>query len=389
GDLNDFLSPASECVLPLKAIDTFKKSEGSRKDPKNRSEVVASVSLSDCLSCSGCVTSAEEVMMKRQGVDHLTKAVEVGSTCVVSFSPQSLSSLAACFNTTASKFARSVSSFLKLRVGVKFVFDTSLSAQVAQHEAKKEFMERWGARGPFPILCTECPGVVIFSEKKQYDLFARLLSTVRSPQAISGERTYLFSSLNPFDMSTGKLIKQIWHCTIMPCFDKKLESAREEFSVVETEGGALTSSPETDAVITTSEFYSYLLQEGFQFQGGKESNVGRKFKLPSMSEPQLSDHSAGFSNGYLEVVARHAAQQILGINLPPSLVYNYPATGSLDIKELTVSDGSGRELNFAAVYGYRHLQTLIQKVRMRQCKYHYVELMSCPEGCTNGGGQLK
>ena len=53
----------------------------------------------------------------------------------------------------------------------------------------------------------------------------------------------------------------------MPCFDKKLESAREEFSVVETEGGALTSSPETDAVITTSEFHSYLLQEGFQFHG--------------------------------------------------------------------------------------------------------------------------
>ena len=190
---NITLSETSLSANTTRSSDTFKHSESTRKDPKNRSEVVASVSLSDCLSCSGCVTSAEEVMMKRQGVDHLTKAVELGSTCVVSFSPQSRSSLAACFNTTASKFARSVSSFLKLRVGVKFVFDTSLSAQVAQHEAKKEFMERWEARGPFPILCTECPGVVIFSEKKQYDLFARLLSTVRSPQAISGERTYLFS----------------------------------------------------------------------------------------------------------------------------------------------------------------------------------------------------
>ena len=190
---NITLSETSLSANTTRSSDTFKHSESTRKDPKNRSEVVASVSLSDCLSCSGCVTSAEEVMMKRQGVDHLTKAVELGSTCVVSFSPQSRSSLAACFNTTASKFARSVSSFLKLRVGVKFVFDTSLSAQVAQHEAKKEFMERWEARGPFPILCTECPGVVIFSEKKQYDLFARLLSTVRSPQAISGGRTYLFS----------------------------------------------------------------------------------------------------------------------------------------------------------------------------------------------------
>eukprot|EP00960_Hanusia_phi_P046338 757757-Hanusia_phi.AAC.6 len=264
GDLNDFLSPASECVLPLQAMfskekpppgsvaapirpqekprkkkirkvrkvetnssaatvsaqnptslpenqprlrEKSKSSDDMQGDAKKRSQVVASVTLSDCLSCSGCVTSAEEVMMKRQGMEHLTAAVEVGSTCVVSFSPQSLSSLAAVFSTTASAFARSVSSFLKLRVGVKFVFDTSLSVQIAQHEACCEFMERWERKGNFPILCTECPGFVIFTEKKEYDLLSPFLSTVRSPQAISGK---IASPACYSDaLVAGKLIKQV------------------------------------------------------------------------------------------------------------------------------------------------------------------------------------
>eukprot|EP00960_Hanusia_phi_P046337 757757-Hanusia_phi.AAC.5 len=204
----------------------------------------------------------------------------------------------------------------------------------------------------------------------------------------------------------------------MPCFDKKLESSRNEFSFVDKRAESAGSVPETDAVITTSELHSFLSKEGFRVQDwidgpgmdslrdllttslcsaknekakevggvrydqtekleGEHSSenlrqLGGNLMLPSLFERHLPQHSAGYSNGYLEVVARHAAKQILNVDLPPSLVYSFPARDSQDLKELKVRDEKGRELNFAAVYGYRHLQTLMLKIRKGQCDYHYV-----------------
>jgi iron only hydrogenase large subunit-like protein len=93
------------------------------------------------------------------------------------------------------------------------------------------------------------------------------------------------------------------------------------------------------------------------------------------------------SGGYLEHLFRSVAWELHGVRVTGPLVYT--TIRNTDFKE-TVLEVDGRVvLRFAAVYGFRNIQNLLRKIKLGRSEYDYVEIMACPSGCLNGGGQLK
>lgn len=105
------------------------------------------VSLQDCLACSGCVTSAETVLLEHQSVGELLSALQSGKTVIVSVSPQSRASLAVLHGLSASETLGKLVTYMKA-LGVRAVLDTSTSRDLALLESAQEFMARYRARHP-------------------------------------------------------------------------------------------------------------------------------------------------------------------------------------------------------------------------------------------------
>lgn len=98
------------------------------------------------------------------------------------------------------------------------------------------------------------------------------------------------------------------------------------------------------------------------------------------------------SNGYLEYIFRRSAKEIFGIAIDPKQPLTYIQGKNKDLREVVLanpSDPSKPLLRFSSAYGFRNIQNIIRNIKVGTCKYDYVEIMACPGGCLNGGGQVK
>lgn len=98
----------------------------------------------------------------------------------------------------------------------------------------------------------------------------------------------------------------------------------------------------------------------------------------------------GGSGAYMDYVFRAAAFRLFGRHLPPDQPLSVKTLRNADFKEVVLLNDAGNILlRFACAYGFRNIQTLVRKIKTGRCEYDYVEVMACPGGCLNGGGQLK
>ncbi|KAK9213902.1 hypothetical protein WN944_005888 [Citrus x changshan-huyou] len=96
---------------------------------------------------------------------------------------------------------------------------------------------------------------------------------------------------------------------------------------------------------------------------------------------------AGSSGGYAETVFRHAAKTLFGKVIEGRL--EFKTIRNSDFREVALEVEGKTLLKFALCYGFQNLQNIVRRVKMRKCDYHFVEIMACPSGCMNGGGQVK
>ncbi|XP_047569226.1 cytosolic iron-sulfur assembly component 3 isoform X2 [Lutra lutra] len=195
---------------------------------------------------------------------------------------------------------------------------------------------------------------------------------------------------------------RICHVTVMPCYDKKLEASRPDFF------SQVHQTRDVDCVVTTGEVFKLLEEEGVSLSELEPAPLDSLCNSASAQEP--TSHRGGGSGGYLEHVFRHAARELFGIHVDevtyrplrsrsgwPMCPQGWEAGGSpacaplrnKDFQEVTLEKEGRVLLHFAAAYGFRNIQNLVQKLKRGRCPYHYVEVMACPAGCLNGGGQLK
>ena len=95
------------------------------------------------------------------------------------------------------------------------------------------------------------------------------------------------------------------------------------------------------------------------------------------------------SNGYLEYIFRKTAKDLFGIVIDPQQPLNYVQGKNKDLKECQLEVNGKVVLKFAAAYGFRNIQNIIRNIKRGKCEYQYIEVMACPGGCLNGGGQIK
>ncbi|XP_070423243.1 cytosolic iron-sulfur assembly component 3 [Equus przewalskii] len=395
-DLDDFIGPSQDCIKPVKVDKRLGsgvakihiEDDGSYfqvgHDGGTRKLEKAKISLDDCLACSGCVTSAETVLITQQSHEELRKVLDANKTSapgqqrlvVISVSPQSRASLAARFQLNPTDTARKLTTFFK-KLGAHYVFDTAFSRNFSLLESQREFVRRFrgqaDSKQALPVLTSACPGWICYAEKTHGTLLIPHLSTARSPQQVMG------SLVKDFFAQQQRLTPdKIYHVTVMPCYDKKLEASRPDFFSQEHQ------TRDVDCVITTGEVFKLLQEEGVLLSELEPTPLDGLCSSGSAQEP--TSHQGGGSGGYLEHVFRHAAQELFGVHVTE---VTYRPLRNKDFQEVTLEREGQVLLHFAMAYGFRNIQNLVQKLKRGRCPYHYVEVMACPAGCLNGGGQLK
>lgn len=220
------------------------------------------ITLADCLACSGCITSAEGVLITQQSQEEVLRVLRENNehklagrtaevrTIVCSVSAQSVVSLAHKNQLGAEDTMRRLAGYMK-ELGVDYVLNTKVADDLALLESRDEFVQRFtdasdavkGKAAPLPMLASSCPGWVCYAEKTHGSFILPYIATTRSPQQIMGALVKRRLS----ELVDGVDAKRVYHITVMSCYDKKLEASREDFY------SEVNESRDVDCVITSSE----------------------------------------------------------------------------------------------------------------------------------------
>ncbi len=250
------------------------------------------------------------------------------------------------------------------RLGFDRVFDTDLAADLTIMEEANELLDRVKNGGPLPLITSCSPGWVKYCEH-YYPEFIPNLSSCKSPQQMFGAISKTW-----YAKKMGIDPKDIYVVGIMPCTAKKFETQRED----EDAAGV----PDVDTALTTRELARMIDRAGIDFNLLPDE----EFDNP-MGESTGAGVIFGASGGVMEAALRTAVEWITGEKGP--LEFS-DVRGMEDVKEATYSVG-GLTLNVAVCSGLANAKKLLEKVKSGEKEYHFIEVMACPGGCINGGGQ--
>ncbi|XP_050345097.1 probable cytosolic Fe-S cluster assembly factor GL21135 [Nymphalis io] len=399
-DLDDFITPSQECIKPVK-IEKIKSKTGAKikigedgyfdlSTGQEQKLQKVEITLADCLACSGCITSAESVLVTRQSQEELLKVFSErkftdtqGVTrdvtlVVISISAQPTLSLAARYKLDPEEATRKLVGYFK-SLGADLVLDMTVAEDLSLLEAQQEFLQRYQnhqhdpSAKQLPMLASSCPGWVCYAEKTHGNFILPYISSTKSPQQIMGSlvKQYLANKreLNP---------SEVYHVTFMPCYDKKLEASREDFY------SEILSCHDVDCVITAIELEQMLENSGKCLSEVEGSNLD--WPWDDSDGSGVKSHIGSGSGGNADHVFLYAAQQLFGETNAPLV---YKNLRNPDFREVTLEKDGKEVLRFAIANGFRNIQNLVQKLKRSKSPYHYVEVMACPSGCLNGGAQVR
>jgi NADH-quinone oxidoreductase subunit G/NADP-reducing hydrogenase subunit HndD len=251
------------------------------------------------------------------------------------------------------------------RVGFDRVFDTSFAADLTIMEEGSEFVERIRKGGVLPMLTSCSPGWIKFVEEFYPD-FLPNLSTCKSPQQMMGAVVKSFFARRE-GMDPGKIVS----VSIMPCTAKKFECSRPEMTQAD--------SPDVDYVLTTRELGKLLRLFGVDLRDLEPEAADTPF-----GERSSAGKLFGASGGVMEAAIRSVHYLITGKELGDLKIQ--PLRGVQGCKELKVTI-DGLEVGAAVVSGLGNARRILDQIRGGRKDLHFVEIMTCPGGCINGGGQ--
>jgi NADH-quinone oxidoreductase subunit G len=251
------------------------------------------------------------------------------------------------------------------RLGFDKVFDTDFAADLTIMEEGTELVQRVKSGKNLPILTSCCPGWVKFFEHQFPDLLS-MPSTAKSPQQMFGS-----IAKNYYAEKIGVKKEDMVVVSIMPCVAKKYEAARDEFT--EDYG------PDVDYVLSTRELAKLFKESGINLQHMPEEDYDNP-----LGESTGAAVIFGASGGVLEAALRTGAMLVTGKELEN---VDFEAVRGLEgIREATV-DLDGLELKVAVTSSLGNARKLLESIQSGEKEYHAIEIMACPGGCLNGGGQ--
>ncbi len=252
------------------------------------------------------------------------------------------------------------------KLGFDKVFDTNTGADLTIMEEGTELINRIKNNGVFPMITSCSPAWVRFAETNYPDLLEHL-SSAKSPHQMFGAIMKSY-----FAEKEGIDPDKIFVVSVMPCVAKKAEAKREEMQV----GGRM----DVDAVLTTREAARMMKEAGIDLKNLDNEN----FDDP-MGEATGAGVIFGTTGGVMEAALRTVSEVLTGKELEKIEFEN--VRGELNgVKEATVKIGD-MNLNVAIANGLGNAGKIMDMIRNGEANYHFVEIMACPGGCINGGGQ--
>lgn len=320
-----------------------------------------------CVSCGQCIVNCPTGAIYEK--DDTAKVLEAINDpekfVVVHTAPSIRVTLGECFGMHIGTNVQGKMVAALRRLGFDKVFDTDFGADLTIVEEANEFLGRVQNGGVLPMITSCSPGWIKYCEHYYPDMLDHL-SSCKSPQQMSGAviKTWYAKKM-------GIDPKDIVVVGIMPCTAKKFETKRENQSA--------SGYPDVDYSLTTRElgrmiesagiFFKHLPDEEFDNPLGDSTGAAVIF---------------GATGGVMEAALRTAVEKLSGEELK-SLDFT-EVRGTEGIKEASYTV-NGMEIKVCVVSGLANANTIMEKVKNGTADYHFIEIMGCPGGCVNGGGQ--
>ena len=234
-------------------------------------------------------------------------------------------------------------------------------------EEAHEFLDRVKNGGTLPMITSCSPGWIKFCEHYFPELLPNV-SSCKSPQQMTGAMIKTW-----FAQKEGIDPKKIVVVSIMPCTAKKFEIQRDDME------GAGEGIPDTDIVLTTRELGRLIKLCRIDFAALPDEQFD-----PAMGESTGAAVIFGSTGGVMEAALRTAADVLEGRSV--ETIEYHEVRGGAGIKE-AVYKIAGMDVKVAVVSGLNNANEVLTKVKNGEADYHFIEIMCCPGGCVNGGGQ--
>ncbi len=253
-------------------------------------------------------------------------------------------------------------------LGFDKVFDTNFSADLTIMEEGHELIERVKKGENLPILTSCCPGWINFIEHNFPDLLD-IPSSCKSPQQMFGAiaKSYYAEKI-------GVKPEDLIVVSIMPCQAKKYEAARPEF--------AHNGIRDVDYVVTTRELCKMFHEAGVSLAHMPDSN----YDSPLGKSTGAAD-IFGVTGGVLEAALRSVASELNGKDLNGDAIDFKAVRGLEGVKEAKIQVTPDLSINVAVASGLGNARKVLEMVRADRNRFQAIEIMACPGGCINGGGQ--
>lgn len=318
-----------------------------------------------CVSCGQCIAVCPvgAISEKDYTKPVLEAIADPDKTVLVQTAPAVRAALGECFGLPIGTNVEGKMVAALRRLGFDKVFDTDFSADLTIMEEANEFIDRVKNGGVLPMITSCSPGWIKYCEH-YFPEMTENLSSCKSPQQMFGAmaKTYYAEKM-------GLDPKDIVMVSIMPCTAKKFEIGRDDQSAA--------GVPDVDFALTTRELGRMIERAGINFNALPDE----KFDDPL----GISTGAAvifGATGGVMEAALRTAVYTLTGEN-----VTDLPEVrGTEGIKEATYKVGD-LDVKVAVASGLANAKELLEKVQKGEADYHFIEIMGCPGGCVNGGGQ--
>ena len=366
----------SKCILCGRCIERCKNAHGlGILGYENRGFNVfvspaqdRSFAESPCIQCGQCVNVCPTgALMEHSEIDKIDEAFAAGKVVIAQAAPAVRAALGEEFGFRIGTPVTGKMIAAMRRLGFKRVYDVNFGADLTIMEEGTELLGRIKNNGVLPMITSCSPGWVNYAEYNYEDLLPHL-SSCKSPHQMQGAIIKSY-----WAEQNGIKPEDIFVVSVMPCTAKKYERQRDQMKV--------NGNWDVDAVITTRELARMIKRSGIMFD-----------RLPDEDWDQdiMGDYTGaavifGVTGGVMEAALRTVYYKLTGKESDP-IEFTAVRGHEAGIREASV-DVNGTTINVAIASGMKSAKVLLDEIREGKSKYHFIEIMGCPGGCINGGGQ--
>ena len=375
-DLADgIVRDTSKCILCGRCIEACKTAQGigilgfEKRGFNTFVSPVENRSFKDvpCIQCGQCVNVCPTgALMEKSEIAKVDEAMKAGKLVIVQTAPAVRAAIGEEFGEKIGTPCTGKMVAALHRLGFYRVFDTNFAADLTIMEESHEFLDRFTANDTIPMITSCSPGWINYIEYYYPELLGHL-SSCKSPHQMMGAIIKSY-----YAEKHGLNKEDIYVVSVMPCIAKKGEKEREANTV--------DGLKDVDAVLTTRELAKLIKRSGINWK-----------KLPdeAFDDDLIGEYSGagvifGVTGGVMEAAVRTAYHALTGNELEP--IELTPVRGFKGVKEASL-DINGTVVNIAVASGMINAKKLLEDIKAGKSKYHFIEIMGCPGGCVNGGGQ--